>query len=118
MNEDGVGKCSGNLKMDVGKFRQLKTRYIVLHGKFLYIYKKETKPFPETVVFIQGYFAEKTKSPKFPSMHYIRLNPPSGSSGKAVHLYTDSEPECVRWLEALEMSAQTVSIREFLKLGE
>ena len=51
--DGGVGKCSGHLKMDVGKFRQLKTRYIVLSGKFLYIYKKETKPFPETVVFIQ-----------------------------------------------------------------
>ena len=52
-DQGAVSECSGSLKMDVGKFRQLKTRYVVLHGKFLYIYKKETKPFPETVVFIQ-----------------------------------------------------------------
>ena len=51
-------------------------------------------------------------------MHYLRLNPPNGSTGKAVHLYTESEEEAVRWLDALELSAQTVSIRKFYKLGE
>jgi len=117
--DDGtVSECRGILKMTAGKFRQLKNRYVVLHGKFLYIYKKEHKPFPETVVFIQGYFAEKQESPKFPNMHYLRLNPPGGSSGKAVHLYTEDEGEAKRWLEALEMSAQTVSIRKFYSLGD
>jgi len=114
-NENGF---EGNLKMDVGKFRQLKTRYIVLHGKFLYIYKNKNKPFPETVVFIQGYFAELTKNQKFPNYHYIRLNPPGGSTGKAVHLYTDSKQDANKWLEALEISAQTVSISKYYELGE
>merc|ERR1712228_169274 len=106
----------GALKMDVGKFRQLKTRYIVLHGKFLYIYKSKTKPFPETVVFIQGYFAELSTNGKFPNYQYIRLNPPGGSTGKAVHFYTESKEEAMKWLESLEISAQTVSISKYYEL--
>ena len=69
----------------------------------------------------QGYFAEHIepkKNHKFPSMHYLRLNPPGGSSGKPVHLYTEDGAEASRWLEALELSAQTVSIRKFYSLGE
>ena len=119
-NQSGANQNNfeGNLKMDVGKFRQLKTRYIVLHGKFLYIYKNKNKPFPETVVFIQGYFAELTKNQKFPNYQYIRLNPPGGSTGKAVHLYTDNKKDANKWLEALEISAQTVSISKYYELGE
>merc|ERR1719320_1830760 len=111
----------GAVKMDVGKFRQLKTRYVVLHGKFLYIYKNKNKPFPETVVFIQGYFAELTTNPKFPAYCYLRLNPPGGSNGKAVHLYVSKAEgegmEARRWLEALEISAQTVSVTKYYELG-
>eukprot|EP01083_Nonionella_stella_P040509 109928_1 len=106
----------GNLKMAVGKFRQLKTRYIVLHGKFLYIYKSSTRSFPSTVVFIQGYFASLSVNEKFPNYSYIGLNPPSGSTGKAVHLYCDSLSSAQSWLEALEISAQTVSISRYYQL--
>eukprot|EP01083_Nonionella_stella_P285590 972175_1 len=104
--------------MPVGKFRQLKTRYIVLHGKFLYIYKNKNKPFPETVVFIQGYFAELSINQKFPNYQYIRLNPPTGSTGKAVHLYADNKTDANKWLEILEISAQTVSISRYYELGD
>jgi len=108
----------GSIKMAVGKFNQLKRRYIVLHGKFLYVYKNKQKPFPETVVFIQGYFAEISKSQKFSNFQYIMLNPPNGSSGRAVHLYTVSLEDANKWLEALEVAAQTVSIRKYYELGE
>ena len=53
---DGKIYYEGNLKLDVGKFRNLKTRYVVLSGKFLYIYKLKNKAFPVAVVFIQGIY--------------------------------------------------------------
>ena len=42
--QSGANFYEGELAMDVGKFKQLKNRYLVLHGKFLYIYKNKTKP--------------------------------------------------------------------------
>jgi len=55
---------------------------------------------------------------KFPSMQYLRLNPPGGSTGKAVHFYTESREEARKWLESLEISAQTVSISKYYELQD
>ena len=68
-------------------------------------------------MFIQGYFAELTKNQKFPNYHYIRLNPPGGSTGKAVRLYTDSKQDANKWLEALKYRSNCIDSK-YYELGD
>lgn len=48
---------------------------------------------------------------------YLRLSPPPGSTGKAVHLYCQDRNEAKTWLDKLEISAQTTNINKYYDLG-
>ncbi|ETO30828.1 Asparagine-rich protein, partial [Reticulomyxa filosa] len=48
----------GAVHMPSGAFARIKEKYLVLHGKFLYQYKRQKKTLPECTLFIQGYFVE------------------------------------------------------------
>ena len=108
---------SGKLKVYGGKFNRHSPRWVVLNGKFLYIFKKKETEFPDTVFFIQGYFIQLIQN-EHGNYHLIKLIPPSGANARPANFYTSKYDEAQKWHEALELAAQTVSIEKFYQMGE
>ena len=109
-------RMAGKLKIQAGKLKLHSSRWVVLNGKFLYIFKNKEKEFPDTVFFIQGYFIQFVKN-EHHNLHLIKLIPPSGANSRTASFYTSHEDEAKKWTEKLELAAQTVSIEKFYDMG-
>ena len=99
------------------KFNRLSTRWVVLNGKFVYIFKNKDNEFPDTVCFIQGCFIQLILNERG-NYHLIKLIPPSGANARTIQLYTSEYDQAKKWHEILEIGAQTVSIEKFFEIGE
>ncbi|KAF0689713.1 Aste57867_18861 [Aphanomyces stellatus] len=110
---------AGYLWKKGNRLKQMKRRYYVLQGNFLYYYASEDETKPKGVIFVSGRYVEEKSNPTMEKNEFFmfELATDSGLETEKRILYAKSTSERAEWMAALQTASSKVSIEEFYTIG-
>ncbi|CAK4722074.1 unnamed protein product [Aphanomyces euteiches] len=101
------------------RLKQMKRRYYVLQGNFLYYYASKDDTRPKGVIFVSGRYIEPVSNPAMEKQDFypFELATENGALEEKRSLCARTKCEREEWVAELQRASSKVSIEEFYSLG-
>ncbi|EQC37175.1 CAMK/CAMK1 protein kinase [Saprolegnia diclina VS20] len=101
------------------RLKQMKKRYYLLKGNFLYYFLAQDDTRPKGVIFISGRYVEAKANSAMEKQGFfeIEMSTETGDETEKRYLYARSKDECHAWVASLKQATCKLSIDEYYALG-